>query len=94
MTTYAVRYTYDERSDVRDAVRPEHRAYLARLRAEGALHVSGPFVGGEPGAMLIFEAPDAERLAELLAADPFAREGLVAHTDVREWSVVVGELKG
>jgi uncharacterized protein len=93
MTTYAVRYTYDERSDVRDVVRPEHRTYLGTLKAAGSLHVSGPFVGGAPGALLIFEAPDTDRLAELLAGDPFAREGLIAQTEVREWSIAVGDLK-
>lgn len=93
MTTYAVRYTYDERSDVRDAVRPEHRAYLADLLERGALHVSGPFADeGEAGALLIFEAPDADELGTLLEADPFAREGLVARTDVRAWTIAVGSL--
>jgi len=88
-----VRYTYDARSDVRDAVRPEHRAYLAELLERGALHVSGPFSDdAEPGALLIFEAADAAELADLLAADPFAREGLVAQTDVRAWTVAVGSL--
>lgn len=93
MTTYAVRYTYDERSDVRDAVRPEHRAYLAGLLERGALHVSGPFSDeGEAGALLVFEAASTDELAGLLAADPFAREGLVARTDVREWTVAIGSL--
>ncbi|MDM7856335.1 YciI family protein [Cellulomonas alba] len=93
MTTYAVRYTYDARSDVRDAVRPEHRAYLGGLLERGALHMSGPFSDeGEPGALLIFEAAGAEELAELLAADPFAREGLVARIDVRAWTVAIGSL--
>jgi len=93
MTTYAVRYTYDARSDVRDVVRPEHRAYLADLLERGALHVSGPFSDdGEAGALLIFEAADADELARLLSADPFAREGLVARAEVRAWTVAVGSL--
>lgn len=93
MTTYAVRYAYDDRSDVRDTVRPEHRAYLATLRERGALHLSGPFADeGAPGALLIFEAADAAELADLLAGDPFAREGLVARTEVRAWTVAVGSL--
>jgi uncharacterized protein YciI len=93
MTTYAVRYTYDERSDVRDTVRPEHRAYLTSLLERGALHASGPFSDdGEPGALLLLEAADDDQLAGLLSADPFARERLVARTDVRAWTVAVGSL--
>ncbi|OZB49146.1 MAG: hypothetical protein B7X40_05765 [Cellulomonas sp. 14-74-6] len=90
MTTYAVRYTYDERADVRDQVRPEHRAWLAGQADRGALLGSGPFADGEPGALLVFRAADAEALAQLLAQDPFAREGLVRTTDVRAWDVILG----
>lgn len=90
MATYAVRYTYDERADVRDVVRPEHRAYLAGLADAGQLHGSGPWVGGEPGALLVLEAPDEAALGVLLERDPFQREGLVTVTDVREWDVVLG----
>lgn len=90
MPTYAVRYTYDERADVRDAVRPEHRAYLGDLAHAGNLRGSGPWVGGTPGALLVFEASDEAALSALLADDPFQREGLVTETDVRQWDVVLG----
>jgi uncharacterized protein YciI len=90
MPTYAVRYTYDERTDVRDAVRPEHRDYLRGLADQGLLLGSGPFTDGDPGALLVFRTDDRDALAALLAADPFAREGIVAATDVRGWDVVIG----
>lgn len=90
MPTYAVRYTYDERADVRDAVRPEHRAYLGSLADEGRLLGSGPFADGDPGALLVLRADDRDALDALLAADPFAREGIVAVTDVRVWDLVLG----
>ncbi|AEE45983.1 YciI family protein [Cellulomonas fimi] len=90
MPTYAVRYTYDERTDVRDTFRPEHRAYLSTLADEGRLLGSGPFADGEPGALLVFRADDRDALDALLAADPFAREGVVAVTDVRQWDLVLG----
>jgi uncharacterized protein len=94
MATYAVRYTYDERADVRDVVRPEHRAYLAELAAAGNLRGSGPWVGGTPGALLVLEASDETALSALLAGDPFQREGLVIATDVRQWDVVLGPWAG
>ena len=58
MPTYAVRYTYDERDDVRDVFRAEHRAYLSGLAEQGTLLVSGPFADGAPGALLVFRAGD------------------------------------
>lgn len=90
MSTFAVRYTYDERADVRDAVRPEHRAWLARQAEAGVLLGSGPFGDGAPGALLVLRADDADAVRTLLADDPFAREGLVAATEVRAWDVVLG----
>ncbi|AEI12141.1 YciI family protein [Cellulomonas gilvus] len=90
MPTYAVRYTYDERAEVRDRVRPEHRAYLAGLADAGALRGSGPFPDGPPGALLVFEVADEAALRRLLDDDPFAREGLVAATEIRRWDVVIG----
>jgi len=87
MPTYAVRYTYDERADVRDLVRPAHRAYLL---AQETLLGSGPFEDGAPGALLVFGTADRAQLDTVLAADPFALEGLIAETDVREWDVVLG----
>ncbi|KSW21873.1 YciI family protein [Cellulomonas sp. B6] len=90
MTTFAVRYTYDERADVRDTVRPEHRAWLAQQAEAGVLLGSGPFVDGDPGALLVLRADDEPALRALLTQDPFAREGLLAAVDVRAWDVVLG----
>lgn len=90
MSIFAVRYTYDERADVRDAVRPEHRAWLAELAAAGVLLGSGPFADGEPGALLVLQGADEDAVRTVLAQDPFAREGLVADTEVRGWTLVLG----
>ncbi|MBO3087079.1 YciI family protein [Cellulomonas dongxiuzhuiae] len=90
MSIFAVRYTYDERAEVRDAVRPEHRAWLAELATAGVLLGSGPFIDGEPGALLVLQAPDESALRTVLAQDPFARDGLVAATEVRGWNLVLG----
>jgi uncharacterized protein YciI len=90
MPTYAVRYTYDERTDVRDHVRPEHRSYLSALAEHGTLLGSGPFTDGEPGALLVLRAASPEVVDAILADDPFVREGLVAHSEVRAWDVVLG----
>lgn len=90
MATFAVRYTYDQRTDLQDEVRPEHRAYLRGLAERGLLHGSGPFSDGAPGALLVFEAADRGALDALLAGDPFARAGVIAEADVRAWTLVIG----
>jgi len=91
MPFYAVRYTYDERADVRDRVRPEHRAYLAALVDQGLLLGSGPFADSErPGALLVFRAADEQAVRAALEADPFTREGLIAEAEVRPWDLVIG----
>lgn len=89
MTTYAIRYEYDGRSAERDALRPDHRAYLAGLAEQGVALAYGRFDDdGDPGAVLLFEAGSTEQVQELLAADPFVVAGLVPRYEVRRWAGV------
>jgi uncharacterized protein len=93
MTAFATVYTYVPGSDAtRDEIRPEHRAYLAELTEQGKLLVSGPYVGGDAGALLVFEDDSADAVRALVDADPFAKAGLIADVSVREWSIVSGRL--
>lgn len=94
MATYAVIYRYTDDDAARDALRPAHRAYLSTLVEDGLLQVSGPWVGGDPGALLIYTAESAEQVAALTAADPFVRDGVVRDHEVREWNAVLGRLAG
>lgn len=90
MTVFAVQYTYDDRRDLQGERRPEHRTYLGELSSRGLLLGSGPYTEGEPGALLVFRAADRAALDSLLAGDPFAVAGVIAHVSVREWDVVLG----
>lgn len=59
MPVFAVTYEYDERAGARDAVRPDHRAFLRGLNDEGVLLASGPLSGAPgPGALLLLRADD------------------------------------
>ena len=90
MPVFAVRYTYSDRADRRDEVRPEHRAFLATLHGN-ALLASGPFDDdGAPGALLILTAESADDVAAVLDADPFARAGLITEREIRPWTQVYG----
>lgn len=90
MATYAVRYTYDQRADLQDEVRPEHRAYLRDVAERGELLGSGPYADGAPGALLVLDVADRAALDAVLAADPFAVAGVIADVDVRAWTLVLG----
>lgn len=97
MTVFAVEYTYDARTDLRDEVRPEHRRYLSGLHVAGTLLASGPYtapaegLGEQPdGALLLFRADDVDHLLRLLDEDPFRLHGIVAARTVRPWLPVFG----
>jgi uncharacterized protein YciI len=93
MTLFATTYRYVADSDAaRDATRPAHRAYLAELTDSNRLVLSGPFVGGDAGALLVLEAATEAEAVALTDADPFVLEGLVAEITVREWQTVSGRL--
>lgn len=90
MPIFAVHYTYSEATiAARDTHRPRHRAWLAERLAAGQLLSSGPYPDGS-GALLLFRAPDAGDLDELLRADPFAEEGLIDAVRAIAWQPVMG----
>ena len=98
MPTFAVHYVYDDRTDVRDATRAEHRRYLSGLLDQGFLLASGPFVGPvagsagtQPdGALLLVRANSALEVQALLDEDPFARVGVISDRSIRGWEPVFG----
>jgi uncharacterized protein YciI len=88
---FAVTYEYDQRAGERDALRPDHRAFLRDLHDAGVLLASGPLDGGPgPGALLLLRAEDDRAALATLDADPFWTAGLVAERSVRGWVPVIG----
>lgn len=91
MSTFAVEYSYDPaRTEDSDRIRPEHRAFLRDLLEEGRLLASGPWVGEQPGALLLIVAEDAAAAETLLDTDPFHRAGLIIRRRIRRWNPVIG----
>ncbi|MDO4260061.1 MAG: YciI family protein [Actinomycetaceae bacterium] len=93
MSIFAIEYVY--RADAgatMDEIRPDHRAYLSSLAEDGVNLGSGPWVGSGPGALLLFRTESAEKVAELLDADPFAIAGVIESRTIREWNPVLGSL--
>ena len=90
MPIFAVHYTYSEATvGGRDEHRPAHRAWLSGLVERGTVLSSGPYQDGS-GALILFCAETADEMSTLLAADPFAREGLIDDVRLVEWLPVMG----
>ncbi len=64
---------------------PAHRAYLAKLKDEGKLLMSGPLRDGT-GALIVFSVATQQEAEALTANDPLVRAG-VYKANVRAWSV-------
>jgi uncharacterized protein YciI len=74
----AVEYVFvAEANERRLAARPAHREWLTALKADGRLVQAGPFADGT-SSLLIFDVADEAELAELLAADPYPKDCIVA----------------
>ncbi|MEP9384929.1 YciI family protein [Nocardioides cheoyonin] len=84
MATVAVLYDYNDDTETKDKVRPEHRAFLASLPN---LLLSGPMDNG--GALLVLEG-EVAGVEEQLDADPFMLAGVIVDRTVATWDVVLG----
>jgi uncharacterized protein len=79
MTVFAVTYAFaPDSAELRDRVRPQHRAFLDRALADGTLLMAGPLGQPSPsGALLLVEAESEQHALRILEADPYCAEGAV-----------------
>ena len=68
-------------------LRPAHRHYMDELLAAGRLIAGGPFSDGS-GALFIYEVKTPAEAADIVAADPYAIGGALAHYELNPWEVV------
>lgn len=76
--------------EVRKANREAHLAYIAET---GLVEMAGPFLGpdgGMTGSLVILSVDDLAAAEAWAAADPYAKAGLFAEVQIREWKKVVG----
>lgn len=91
MPVYALQYRYTSDLEARDRYRPDHRAYLVSMADQGVVLASGPFADDEPdGALIVVQADGKEAVHDLVAADPFRVQGVVADYTVTEWAPIIG----
>lgn len=89
MSYFIVFYEYSAAEDELNRVRPTHREYL---KSRSELVMSGPYVGGDAGAALIFQADNLEHIEEIVSKDPFMTAGFIGSWSAREWNPVAGKL--
>ncbi len=88
MAVYIVEVTFGD-LELRERVRPAHRAHMTRLVEEGWVWLTGPWEDGT-GGMVIFDVPDRESLDTVLAADPYEQQGMYSSRRVTAWNPVMG----
>lgn len=74
----------------RQPFREEHLALANQFVDRGEIVLGGALANSANGAVLVFHAESSQVVENFVAADPYARNGLVTAWRVREWTVVVG----
>jgi uncharacterized protein len=85
---YAAIVTYTPDASVIAKARPAHRQYLIGLKEQNKLVISGPFAD-DRGGLLVYEAETPSQVEALIAADPFATQGVFLSWEIRPWNVVM-----
>ena len=89
MPLYTLSLRFPTSGDRRAETRSRHRDYLDELSSEGKLVAAGPF-GHDHGALIVYQADDADEARKLLDNDPYATEGVMLDAELHEWQPVVG----
>ena len=90
MPYFVATYAYSSDVALRDAVRPDHRAWLTALG--DMLVLAGPT--DADGGVLVLEAADAAEVTRTLDDDPFVTSGVVVGRSVVGWTPVLGRAAG
>jgi uncharacterized protein YciI len=91
MGYYALFYEVVENFIERRApFRKEHLKLADDANHRGELVLAGALAEPADGALIIFRGSDPSAAAAFAENDPYVRNGLVKHWEVRPWTVVVG----
>jgi uncharacterized protein YciI len=74
-------------------VRLDNRAaHLDYIAATGVVEMAGPFLDGGTmvGSLVVLDVNDLDVAQAWASDDPYAKAGLFASVDIREWKKVVG----
>lgn len=66
--------------------RPQHLAFLEKMRNAGHIRVNGKFADGS-GGLVIYQMPSFEECEALVKQDPYIQEGAREY-QINEWEAV------
>ena len=82
-------------AELRSRLRPEHRAWLRQPGNHPIMvRLGGPVLapdGAMDGTLLVVEAENELAVRAFLADDPYCRNDLFAHLEVRQWQWSLGQ---
>src|SRR5215207_5889929 len=91
MPYYALIYdTVPDYVERRSAFREQHLRVAKAATERGELLLGGALADPVDRALLIFRADNRGVVEEFARNDPYVVNGLVAHWEVRDWTVVIG----
>jgi uncharacterized protein len=92
MGYYALFYrVVDNFVECRAPYRAEHLAHAQRATGKDGLVLGGALTDPADTALIVFRGDSPDVAKQFANADPYVRNGLVKHWEVRPWNVVVGE---
>ena len=69
-------------------LRPAHLAHLGDLDRQGRIVLAGPFTDGA-GSLIVVSADSLEEAWEMVASDPYVRNGVFESVEVRPFKQVL-----
>lgn len=87
MTYFILEYRYQDLA-ARERTRADHLDYMQSLHASGSVVMGGP-TAGSAGAVVVFDVADEAAVHDLVAGDPYTREGVASDHAIRRWDVVI-----
>ncbi|KWF30969.1 YciI family protein [Burkholderia pseudomultivorans] len=81
--------------ELRERIRASHRSYLRSAAQHGVfVRLGGPTLAplGDTmnGTLLVVEADDIDAVMQFVGNDPYVKEGLFSHVEVRPWDWSLG----
>lgn len=74
----------------RTQFREEHLRLAKEANQQNDLILAGAFSDPPDKALLIFRVADKSIIEEFVKNDPYVKNGLIAHWEIRSWTVVIG----
>ncbi len=89
--TFLIQYAYvPDMETRRQPHRPDHLAHAKRAHDEGRLSFAAATMDPIDGAILVLTAEGEADVHAWVAADPYAKAGLIRSVTVREIAVAIG----